>query len=94
MVAYLHQELIIFGEVLPAWYIDTYENCTCKCLNYYSVFIAITIGKPCFKSIKAIIGAYVVTPFKILMYSNITCSRNIVSQGGKVYNFTKRLHYL
>ena len=29
-------------------------------------FIAITHGKPCFKSIKAIIGAYVVTPFKII----------------------------
>ena len=29
-------------------------------------FIAITIGKSCFKSIKAIIGTYVVTPFKII----------------------------
>ena len=46
--------------------VDAYENCTCKCLNYYSIFIAITIGKPCFKSIKAIIGAHVVTPFKII----------------------------
>ena len=46
--------------------VDTYENCTYKCLNYYSVFIAITIGKPCFKSIKTIISAYVVMPFKII----------------------------
>ena len=72
--------------------VDTYENCTYKCLNYFIIFIAITIGKPCFKSIKAILGAYVVTPFK--MYSNITCKRNIVRQEGKVYNFAKRLHYL
>ena len=46
--------------------VNTYENYAYKCLNYYSVFIAITIGKPCFKSIKAIIGAYVVMPFKII----------------------------
>ena len=46
--------------------VDTYENCTYKCLNSYSVFIAITIGKPCLKSNEAIIGAYVVTPFKII----------------------------
>ena len=43
-----------------------YENCTYKCVNYYSIVIANTIGKPCFKSIKAIIGAYVVMPFKII----------------------------
>ena len=46
--------------------VDTYDNFTYKCLNYYSVIIASIIGKPCFKSIKAIIGAYVVTPFKII----------------------------
>ena len=46
--------------------VDMHDNCTYKCLNYYSVIIAIIIGKPCFKSIKAIIGAYVVTPFKII----------------------------
>ena len=34
------------------------ENCTNKCLDYYSIFIAIIIGKLCFKSIKAITGAY------------------------------------
>ena len=43
--------------------VDMYENSTYKCLNYYSVFIAITIGKP---YTKAITGAYVVTPFKII----------------------------
>ena len=28
------------------------------------------------------------------MDSNIMCIRNIVRQEGKVYNFTRRLHYL
>ena len=46
--------------------VDMHENYTCRCFNCYSVFIASTIGKPSFKSIKAIIGAYVVTPFKII----------------------------
>ena len=46
--------------------VDMYENCTCKCLNYNSVFIAITIGTPCFKSIKTITGAYVVMSLKII----------------------------
>ena len=46
--------------------VDTYENCTYKCLNYYNVFIAITIGKPRFKSLKAVTGAYVLMPFKII----------------------------
>ena len=58
-------------------------------LNCYSVFIPVTIGKPCFKSIKAIIGTYVV-----MMGSNVTHIRNIVRQGGKVYSSVKRLNYL
>ena len=45
--------------------VDTYENCACQCLNYCT-FIPVTIGKPCFKSIKTIIAAYVVMPFKII----------------------------
>ena len=32
--------------------VDMYENCTCKCLNYYSVFNSVTVIKPCFKSIQ------------------------------------------
>ena len=46
--------------------VDMYANCTYRCLNYYNVFIAIKIGKSCFKSLKATTGAYVVMPFTII----------------------------
>ena len=55
--------------------VDMYENCTCKCLNYYSVFIPATIAKPCFSNT----GAYVVTPFKII----INVYHTVKNIGGK-----------
>ena len=48
--------------------VDMHENCTCRCLNCCTIFIPVTIGKPCFKCnyFIANIGAYVIAPFIII----------------------------